>query len=552
MNPAPPITAAIISYSSALLDVPGATIVSSPALHGSASQMRSPPSGNSVAQNNKFAFIGLGVLIAYALARSLFAAASRPLWCDEIATLLMARMHTISAIWNALARGVDGQPPPFDFIEHAAGALAPPAEIAFRLPSIFAFACVLLCVFIFVRRRSDGVIALVCAAILLLTGAFDYYAIEARPYSMLVACIAFALVCYQRSDETRWVILMGLSLVAAESMHYYAVFAFVPFGIAEIALSLKTHRLRAGVWLAMGCGLLPLAIFWPLLLDLKRNYGRNYWARPTLRRVGGFYGWLFHSGSFYVNFSLAALVVFLLFGALLLLALPKTRKAWMANPFFQEQVLIVGLLGLPFVTYVVIKVVHGGMDYRYVLPAVLAIPLGAGFLLPRFNRTTVAVAAIGMFCVFAVKETRFWGSQRGHLGHVVSPAAPIEHLVEVAGRPDLPVAFTDQMDYPKVEYYADPGWAERFVYIADPPGALAHIGTDNFDEWVLVVGSIYPFPVYEFHAFVHDHPAFLLYSNGGYPDWWPGRLRDDGYSLQVLAADKVGTVYLVTRPGVSP
>ena len=82
-------------------------------------------------------------------------------------------------------------------------------------------------------EHDGSAIALVSAAVPLTTVLFDRFAAEARGYSMVVACIACAIVCYQRVPARRWTILLGLSLIFAESFHYFAVFAFLPFLLAE-------------------------------------------------------------------------------------------------------------------------------------------------------------------------------------------------------------------------------------------------------------------------------------------------------------------------------
>jgi 4-amino-4-deoxy-L-arabinose transferase-like glycosyltransferase len=496
----------------------------------------------------KLGFCGLWILIAYSVVRNLFAAAATRFWCDEVWTAIMARQFSASQIWHALSLAVDGQPPPFYFVERVAVGLMPNIQVALRLPSIFAFAGTLLCVFIFVRMRSGALIALVCAAILLLTVLFDPYATDGRPYSMVVACIAFALVCYQRAPDTRWVILMGLSLMAAEALHYYALFAFVPFGIAEIAQTLKIHRVRPGIWLALACALLPLAIFWPLLRALKQTYGVHLWAQSNLRHVGSTYGWFFHILWFYVNGALAAAVVFLLLSALLVLALPRSRRAWMAEPFFHEHVLTVTLLALPFVAYAATKLAYSGMDHRYVLPAALAIPLGAGFVLPRLSRSATLLSAILILLLLIAQETRFWPSRRNQMTQFVPPVDSIERMVNVADLAELPVVVSDGVDYSPIVYYASSELAERFVFLVDPSVATAYIETDSIDIGLLAESSLYPaFQVYQFRDFATEHPSFLLYSNGSHYDWWPRRLRDDGYTLQVVAAEGGGKIYLVSR-----
>jgi 4-amino-4-deoxy-L-arabinose transferase-like glycosyltransferase len=508
----------------------------------------SGPKNNS----EKLGVFGIWILIAYAIVRSLFAAASKPFWYDEVLTLIVARQPSVSAIWRILAQAADSQPPPFYLVERAAAALLlHNPHIGFRLPAICGFACTLVCVFFFVRRRSTPGYALLCAAILLVTVLYDPYAIEARPYSLLVACIAIALLCYQRAPETGWLILMGFSFAAAEALHYYAVFALVPFGLAEIALSLKARRLRLGVWLALACGLLPLALFWPLLRTLKKYFGSNIWDPPSLRHTGSTYGWLFHISSYHWDLAIAVAVVLFLLGAPTALAIRRFHATLMADRYFHEHVLAWALLGLPFVAYAATKLAHGGLDHKYVLPSVLAIPLGAGYILPRLNRRITPLLAILLFSILTVQEAKFWTSQRGHLGKPLSPVAPVESMVNSAGHPDLPIMISDGDDYLPFVYYAAPEFEKRLVDVVDPPEAIAYIGNDTVEKDLLRLLSYYPLQVHEFQAFASDHPSFLLYSNGSANDWWPRRLANDGYSLEVVAMEGGRKVYLVTRKGSS-
>jgi len=54
--------------------------------------------------------------------------------------------------------------------------------------------------------------------------ALHIYLIDARPYSIVVAAFAAAMVCYPRASEFRWPVLLFLSLTLAVCLHYYAVF----------------------------------------------------------------------------------------------------------------------------------------------------------------------------------------------------------------------------------------------------------------------------------------------------------------------------------------
>src|ERR1700693_1395608 len=166
----------------------------------------------------------LGVLVAYVLVRTIFSAATKPFWFDELITLSLSSLPNMKAVWQGLARALDGTPPGFYLIERPFVGLSADKEIGLRLPSILAFPCTLLCVFVYAKKRTGEVIAFLCTLFLLLTSLFLKYAVEARSYSLLIACIAFALICYQRVPSTWWTILLVISLAGAQTLHHYAVF----------------------------------------------------------------------------------------------------------------------------------------------------------------------------------------------------------------------------------------------------------------------------------------------------------------------------------------
>jgi 4-amino-4-deoxy-L-arabinose transferase-like glycosyltransferase len=203
---------------------------------------------------------GLAILVAYAAVRSLVGAVTTPFWYDEMCTYIVARQPTVSRIWSALERAADGQPPGFYLIERVFATIIHNEEVAFRFPSILGFCVTTVCLFIFVRRRSRSVYALVCAAIPLMTILFHWYATEARPYSLVVACVSIVLICYQRAPAPGWMLLMGLVFAVSQTLSYYAVFALAPFGLAEFALFLTAHQFRLRVWMALACGITPLAL----------------------------------------------------------------------------------------------------------------------------------------------------------------------------------------------------------------------------------------------------------------------------------------------------
>jgi hypothetical protein len=491
-----------------------------------------------------------GLLAAYATVRCVAAAASKPFWYDEVFTWAMAHLPSFFALWGALARAADTNPPVYHLVERIFDTVSRNEEVALRLPSILGFACTLICVFAYVRKRSGNWIALACSAILIRTILFDRYAIEARPYSLVVACISIALVCYQHAPETRWMIFMGVSLALATSFHYYAVFVLVPFATAEGAQFMKWRRLRWSVWAAIGCGVLPLAIFWPLLASLRRYFGPHFWGRPTLQSTADTYGWFFEA-SHPANVAIATVLLLCAVAAIVTLIFRNdVREKLIRSPHFHEYVLVLTLLCLPFIAFAGAKTGHGGWTHRYALAGVLGIPLAAAYILPRWKRSAVAVLAIFIFSAVAAQEVHFWNSYWNHGPGFASPAAPVENFVNSAGRPDLPVVISDGIQFLPIAHYATSSgsgeWAKRILALVDPAESIADMGDDSVDKGLLALRTYIPLRVEEFKTFAPEHPVFFLFSDGDIDfDRWPRRLTRKGHPLQILARDGNWNLYLV-------
>jgi len=510
-----------------------------------------PKSSRSFSSLNteKVALILLAVLIAYAAARSLSQAVTRPLWYDEICTWVMVQQHPLSALWNALKDGVDGQPPLFYLLERPVVAAVANEHVSFRLLSIFGFSCTVACLFLSIRKRNCSVNALFCAAIPLATALYDPYAVEGRPYTLVVACLSVAVLSYQNAPEAGWMLLMGLSLAVAEALHYYAVFAFVPFILAEMALTLRIRRPRLAVWLALCCGVIPLAAFWPLLWRLKAYYGAHLWSEPSLLGAESSYGWFFQT-TFAWGMGLASIAALAVLLAMLAAERAAARGKQAFGALFHERVLALGFLAVPFLSFFAAKLGHGEMTARYMLPAVLGFPLAVGYSLPRWGRRSAALLATFALCLVAVltlQESRFWSSYKRDF---VSPAKGVEALVASANYANLPVVVSDPHDFLELTHYASPDWARRFFSVIDPAQAVVYSGSDTADKELEVMRSYVPLQIYDFAPFVAEHPVFLLYSSGGGAglDWWPPRLLRDGYTLRPLAVkDIYHRVFLVSR-----
>jgi hypothetical protein len=494
-------------------------------------------------------------LVIYATVRNICHALVRPLWYDEICTLLIAQQKHLSVLWQALARGADSHPLAFYLLERSAAVFIRNENLAYRGVSILGFAIILLCLFVAVRTRKGAAIALVCTAVPLATILFDMLAVEARGYSLLVACIALAFVCYQRVSARRWVILLGLSLVLAESLHYFAVFAFLPFFLAEAAFYSLTRQLRRGVWLALLSGFVPLAISWPILSAMQKYYGPYIWSKPTLELALGSYSWFFLTPESDPGLYLAAIAGVAVLFTMLAAVRKISRGERPAGAPVHELTLVLGLLSLPLVGFAAAAFSHSGMTAKYMVPSLIGFPLALGFTLPTPRRRgfllPAAIAALLLFMIVP-QERQFWADYNGQFA---SPAASVEEFVTAGGHADLPVVVSDAHDFLQLQHYCDPAWQKRFVSVLDPTQAVVYTGNDTADKQLALLRRYTNLPIYDFQPFLAEHPAFLVYSSGGGlgGDWWPGRLKKDGFKLQNVSVrpretnDYFHRVVLVTR-----
>jgi hypothetical protein len=483
----------------------------------------------------QFGTCGIWVLIAYTALRNIWSAASRPFWYDELCTVGVARPASISGLWNAFRGAKDSNPPLFYLIEHIARKLTGNELVAYRLPSIAAFGCVLWCIFAVIRKGNDSAVGFVCSSALLLTPLYRPYAIEARPYGMVVACIAVALFCYQRAPRWPWMLLMAISFATAESLHFYALFGFVPFAVSEAALFFRTRQLRLSVWFALGLGLVPLAVSWPQLKSLKEFYGAHFWALPSLARTASAYALFLKT---FAPIAVAIVVVLSIVALRTMSEEPRDSS--------HEHWLGFALLGVPVVAFIAIKIAHGGFVERYVLLAILGVPLTLAYTLRMFGKRSVALLAVFVLVGVALQEGYFWKAESGAFGSFVSPADSAERLASSSASNYLPIVISDGHDYVPIAYYATSEWRKRFVAVVDPEKSAVYSGSDSLDKQLADLQCCLPLHVYDFADFARDNPRFLLYSGGGEWDWWPDSLLDDGYSLQVLSAEKNHRLYLAS------
>ena len=212
------------------------------------------------------------------------------LWTDEIFTLLTSRQTSVPELIQAVKAGTEGPPPLYDCIVHFLLPVIRNDALAARLPSTIGIYAMVLGVFLFCRRRVGTLYGLVAAMLAL--NACLYYATDGRPYGAVMGCAAWALVCWQRVDDSRHRLLnlCGLSVCLSlmVAFHYFAVFLFGPIVLVEIISFYRERKVDVGVFVAVGIACLALLAHYPLLVAGSAD-SKNFWSQASISMIRPFY-----------------------------------------------------------------------------------------------------------------------------------------------------------------------------------------------------------------------------------------------------------------------
>ena len=333
----------------------------------------------------------LPVVLVYVAAASAYQATTRSFWFDEIFTVAIARLPAMADVWRALASAADTSPPGYYVVERSIAGLIGPDVLAYRLASVVAVPLTCWCLFLFARRNTDTVSAAIAATLPLLTILYIHYSVEARPYALMVFMLALAALAWQRASSPAWTVALALAVMGAVSVHYYSVYALLPFAAAEVTWSLSQRRLRVGVWLAFAAGGAALAAYWPLLRSLHTIYNDHYWARASITRAMASYD------EYMSLFTVGAMIGFVavLSGALLVYTartiVPRPDDGLPPDVPPATAVLVLGLLWLPWIALAVAKVFGGGVAARYTLGATLGMALAVAYIAYWLGRRASAL-----------------------------------------------------------------------------------------------------------------------------------------------------------------
>src|SRR5262245_43337763 len=133
----------------------------------------------------------LAVLVGWLGSLLVVRAWTKPLWHDEVYTIVLAKLP-LATFWRASLDAVDLAQPLNTILTHVVLRAAAASPLAARAVPIAAFLLAAVCVFLAVGRRTNTATAALAVGLLCATPAWDY-GVEARGYALSAASAALAL-----------------------------------------------------------------------------------------------------------------------------------------------------------------------------------------------------------------------------------------------------------------------------------------------------------------------------------------------------------------------
>lgn len=472
-----------------------------------------------------------------------FASREVRFWFDELLELSAAHASTARDLMSLLAAGVDFNPPLSHFLVRICTSLLGDAEWAARLPAFLGMVVLLVCMYLFVSRwltRAYGVLAM----LILMCMPIRDYAIQARPYGLVLGFSALALVFYQRTAQPagRTLALLGLGLCTAclAATHYYAVLVCASLIPVEIVRTWKSRR-RDWMLLAF-LGAPPMIVLAALgqLINGQRLRLTHYFAKGNILSFDHGYDALDVDPLVYcVALTLITVLVCLY---LMRNTFPDTVP-FPTNLGLQEGLLGASLLLLPIVGAVCAQFVTHAYVTRYFLVASIGLCICVCFgvkLMSSFLPGVIVLLILSLGLGF--------GKAVMQEAHRAAGALPPGAALNAATGPIL---FDTPGTYLQVHHYF-PILRPKIWVITDPEASLHYRQYDTDDKIMLALASKGYAQVVSLRAAAHQWSHFSLVPRSGDSVWALKCVIDSGADVKIRQTfDVANFIFDVTVPPAS-
>jgi hypothetical protein len=432
-------------------------------------------------------------------------ASSKLFWYDELFSWYVAKLPSLSDIWNALYEGVDVHPPLHYFLIRASHWVLGTGELATRLPFIVGFWLALFFLFLLISKRCGNLIAYIGILFLCLSEPYNYTS-EARPYAIVLACCCASLFCWESAIEGRFrtLTLVGLSLILNVALfsHYYAILLFIPLMIGEAYRSFRLRRVDWPIWIFIAAGAVVLIPLAPTMLTLRRG-SEFFWSKPT---------WGLFRKTIDLFFRDPTLVRFLGVGCLLGVikavdSITPNKKnqriGW--NVPSHELMAVMSLMMLPVIGYVIAKLLTNAFIYRLFLPTAIGIALGLAFVYHRLLQGRLLITALLVASLLGIFIVRQAVDARGLFSKNLDfrVAKSLTWASSIPG--NTSIVISNPLLFLQWQHYAPPSLKNRLYCLMDL-NAVRRRGLKGLREKISI-------PVEDYRSFLSSHNRFYLYNS---------------------------------------
>ena len=456
-------------------------------------------------------------------------ASSKPFWFDELFSWYVAKLPSLSDIWNALNGGVDSNPPLSYLFIRASHWVFGTGELATRIPFILGFWLALFFLFLLIAKRCGSLMAYLSVVFLCLSASYGY-AFEARPYALVLACCCASLFCWTSAIEDRFrrlaLVGLSLSLNVALFSHYYAILLFPPLMIGEAYRSFRSRRVDWPIWISMAAGAVVLIPLAPTMLNYRKEYSEFFWSKPTQRVFLQTIDWFFRDPVLVCFYVASCLLGMLKAGDSLT---SNKRDQWAGwNVPSHELIAVMTLMLLPVIGFVLANLVTHAFVTRYFLPTAIGIALGLAFLYHRLLQGRLLITAVLLASLLGIFIVRQAGDARGLFSKKPNIIAAKSFTWALSIPGNTPIVTSDPLFFLQCQHYAPPVLKSRLCYLMNLD-AVRKSAVDTSDRALEKLSKRIPMPVVDYRSFLSSHNHFYAY---GRIKWLIIQLLEDGIRFQ--------------------
>ncbi|HEY6991903.1 MAG TPA: glycosyltransferase family 39 protein [Bryobacteraceae bacterium] len=457
----------------------------------------------------------------------------RPMWADEIYTVLTARQPSVSGILEYIREYCEGIPPLYLAIVHFLIPIFGNDALAARLPATLGFGAMVLGVFTFCKARMNAAYSLLAA--LLCCQVCLYFAREGRPYGAVLGCATWALVFWQRAPARRRADLIGLAVCLgfAVALHYYAICILGSLLLAEMIAACRDRKWNPGVLWAMTAPLMVLAIHYPLI-HAGRPFQVHFWSKAEFGMILPFYGRFLWPILLLCGGAFAVFRVFTLNG--------RAREN-LRNLPQRDVVMLLALCATPALTVMVSMVTTHIFVDRYLLWAAPGFAIVAAATLEK----SVAPNNVVPKSLIAILLTMLCFQQVVGIAREpkLTEGAEALNKLKGLGRIEGIIVIPDAHVFAELAYYAPSYIRNCLVYPEDADLDIQYFGSDSSPLQYRALGKRGELAVQSLDQLLERYPNFTMVAYNR--DYLPNYLRRRGWKLKSLTESDQPVIWYAKR-----